>query len=157
VLSASFYLPAEFGKPNVSSLELHDEPYHYVSFTTTLANMITYYEFGSLGPMYGLIPHEILHIATSTLTWAVQLRSSYNKTSNFGGLQSDLVVLTNTLNQNRFDNDGPDVKLVVSPANNAVSLDLPTTPDSRCSHSLGRFWCSPSTGHFAHSLCPGLR
>jgi hypothetical protein len=77
-------LPADFGKRNVPSLELDAEPYHYVSFTTTLANMITYYEFESLGPMYGLIRHEILHVATSTVTWAVQLRSSYDMTSNMG-------------------------------------------------------------------------
>jgi hypothetical protein len=29
--------------------------------------MNTDYEFESLGPMYGLIRHELLHIATSTL------------------------------------------------------------------------------------------
>jgi hypothetical protein len=33
-------------------------------------------------------------------------------------LKSDLVVLTNTLNQDRSENVGPDVKRVVSPVNN---------------------------------------
>jgi hypothetical protein len=52
----------------------------------------------------------------------------------FSGL--DLVVLTNTLNQNLSDYVGPDFELVVSPANNAVApatqvtcLQLPT-PDA---------------------------
>jgi hypothetical protein len=46
---------------------------------------------------------------------------------------SDLVVLTNTLNQDLSDYDGPDVKFVVSPVNNEVApatqftcLQLPT-------------------------------
>jgi hypothetical protein len=50
-----------------------------------------------------------------------------------GFLESDLVVLTNTLNQNLFDYVGPDVELVVSPVINAVApatqptcLQLPT-------------------------------
>jgi hypothetical protein len=54
-----------------------------------------------------------------------------------GGVsESDLVVLTNTLNQNLSDYAGPDVELVVSPVNNAVApstqlscLQLPT-PDA---------------------------
>jgi hypothetical protein len=37
-------------------------------------------------------------------------------------LESDLVVLTNTPNQDLSDYDGPDVELVVSPVNNAVTL-----------------------------------
>jgi hypothetical protein len=51
-------------------------------------------------------------------------------------LESDLVVLTNTLTQDLSDYDGPDVELVVSPVNNAVApatqltcLQLPT-PDA---------------------------
>jgi hypothetical protein len=54
-----------------------------------------------------------------------------------GGVsESDLVVLTNTLNQDLSDYVGPDVKLVISPVNNAVApatqltcLQLPT-PDA---------------------------
>jgi hypothetical protein len=87
--------------------------------------------------MYGLIRHELLNVATSTLPWAVQLRSSYDTISTMGGFsESDLVVLTNTLNQDLFDCAGPDVELVVSPVNNAMApathltfLQLPT-PDA---------------------------
>jgi hypothetical protein len=50
-----------------------------------------------------------------------------------GFLESELVVLTNTLNQNLSDYAGPDVELAVSTVNNAVapatqvtSLQLPT-------------------------------
>jgi hypothetical protein len=72
--------------------------------------------------MCGLVHHELLHVTTSTLPWAVQLRSSYDTISTMGGfLESDLVVLTNTLNEGLPDNDGPDVELVVSPVNNAVA------------------------------------
>jgi hypothetical protein len=53
-----------------------------------------------------------------------------------GFSESNLVVLTNTLNQNLSDYAGPDVELVVSPVNNAVApatqltcLQLPT-PDA---------------------------
>jgi hypothetical protein len=54
-----------------------------------------------------------------------------------GFSESDLMVLTNTLNQDlSADCDGPDVELVVSPVNNAVApatqltcLQLPT-PDA---------------------------
>jgi hypothetical protein len=107
---------------------------HYASFTATLANLITDYESEPLGPLCGLIRHEQLNVATSTLPWAVQLRNSYDSISNVGGFsESDLVVLTNTLNQYLPDYDGPDVELVVSPVNNAVApatqltcLQLPT-------------------------------
>jgi hypothetical protein len=62
------------------------------------------------------------------------LRNSYDLISTLGGfLESDLVVLTNTLNQGLSDYDGPDVELVVSPVYNAVApttqltcLQLPT-------------------------------
>jgi hypothetical protein len=74
-----------------------------------------------------------------------------------GFSESDLVVLTKTLNQDLSDYVGPDVELspVVSPVNNAVapvtqltSLQLPTLDAlTRSGHS---------TGHFAHSSCPGL-
>jgi hypothetical protein len=65
---------------------------------------------------------------------AVQLRSSYDTISTTGGFsESDLVVLTNTLNQDPSDYAGPDVELVVSPVNNVVApatqltcLQLPT-------------------------------
>jgi hypothetical protein len=43
-----------------------------------------------------------------------------------GGLsESDLVVLTNTLNQDLSDYARPDVELVVSPANNAEAPAIP--------------------------------
>jgi hypothetical protein len=115
-------LPAEFGRLNVPSLELDAEPAHYASFTATLANLITNYKSESLGPMYGLIRQELLNVATSTLPWAVQLRDSYDSISTMGGFsESDLVVLTSTLNQNLSEIAGPDVELVVSPVNNAVT------------------------------------
>jgi hypothetical protein len=131
-------LPAEFGGLNVPSLELDAEPAHYAPFTATLANMINDYESESLGPLYGLIRQEVLNVATSTLPWAVQLRNSYDSISTMGRFsESDLVVLTNTLNQNLSDYyAGPDVELVVSPVNDAVApatqmtcLQLPT-PDA---------------------------
>jgi hypothetical protein len=125
----------------------------------SLANQITNYESESLGPLYGLIRHELLNVATSALPWAVQLRNSYDSISTVGGFsESDLVVLSNTLNQDLSDYVGPDVQLVVTPVNNAVAPapQLTTTSDSRCSHSLGRFSGPHSTGHFAHSSCPGL-
>jgi hypothetical protein len=127
-------LPAEFEGLNVPSLELDAEPAHYALFTATLANVITDYESESLGPLHGLIRHELLNVATSTLPWAVQLPNSYDSISNVGGFsESDLVVLTNTLSQDLSDYDGPDVELMVSPVNNAVvpatqltCLQLPT-------------------------------
>jgi hypothetical protein len=132
-----FSLPAEFGGLNVPSLELDAEHAHYASFIATLANLITDYESESLGPLYGLIRHEQLNVATSTLPWAVQLRNSYDSISTMGGFsESDLEVLTNTLNQNLSDYAGPDAELAVSTVNNAVapatqltSLQLPT-PDA---------------------------
>jgi hypothetical protein len=127
-------LPAEFGGLNVPSLELDAEPAHYASFPATLANLIIDYEsdaepahyasfpatlanliidyesegYGLIGPMYGLIRQEILNVATSTLSWVVQLRSSYDTISTMGGFsESGLVVLTNTLNQDLSDYAGP--------------------------------------------------
>jgi hypothetical protein len=88
----------------------------------TLTNTIIDYESESLGHLYGLIRHELLSVATSTLPWAVQLRSSYDTISTMGGFsESDIVVLTNTLNQYLSDYVGSDVELVVSPVNNAVA------------------------------------
>jgi hypothetical protein len=132
-------LPAEFGGVNVPSLQLDAALAHYASFTTTLANLITDYESESLGPLNGLIRQELLNVATSSFPWAVQLRTSYDTISTMGGFsESDLVVLTNTLNQDLSDYAGPDVELVVSPVNNVVAyateltcLQLPT-PDVRC-------------------------
>jgi hypothetical protein len=49
------FLRAEFGRLNVTSLELGDEYAHYALLTTTLANMIADYGSESLGPMYGII------------------------------------------------------------------------------------------------------
>jgi hypothetical protein len=99
--------------------------------------MITDCESESLGPMYGLSRHELPNVATFTLPWAVQLRSSYDTISTIGGFsESDLVVLSNTLDQGLPDYVGPDVELVVSPVNNVVApatrwtcLKLPT-PDA---------------------------
>jgi hypothetical protein len=58
--------------------------------------------------------------------------------------ESDLVVLTNTLNQNLSDYAGPDVELVVCTVNNAValatqltSLQLPTPDALTCLGSFG--------------------
>jgi hypothetical protein len=146
-------LPAEFGGLNVPSLELDAEPAHYASFTATLPNLITDYESESLGALYGLIRHELLNVATSTLPWAVQLRSSYDSISTMGGFsESDLVLLTKTLNQNLSDYARPDVELVVSPVNNAVApatqltcLQL-RTPDALT--RLGDFG-----GHIQRAFC----
>jgi hypothetical protein len=92
-------LPVEFGGLSVPSLELCAKYAHYASFTATLANRINGYESESPGHMYGLLRQEVLNIANSTLRWAVQLRSSYDMISNMGGFsESDLVVLSNTLN-----------------------------------------------------------
>jgi hypothetical protein len=121
----------------VPSLELDDELAHYASVNATRANVIIDYEFESLGPMYGFIRQELPHVTTSILPWAVQLSNLYDTISNLGGfLESDLVVLTETLNQGLSDYVGPNVELVVSPLNNAVApaieltcLQLPT-PDA---------------------------
>jgi hypothetical protein len=132
-------LPAEFGGLDiVPSLEPDAAPAHYASFTATLANLIIDYESESLGHMYGLIRPELLNVATSTLPWAVQLRNSYDTISTMGGfLESDLVVLSNTLNNDLSDYVGPDIELVVFLVNNIVApatqltcLQLPT-PDAR--------------------------
>jgi hypothetical protein len=137
VLSASFPSLWSLGGINVPSFELDAELAHYASFTATLVNMISDHESESLGPLYGLIRQELLNVATSTLPWAVQLRNSYDSISTMGGFsESDLVVLTNTLNKDHSDYAGPDVELVVSPVSNAVApatqltcLQLPT-PDA---------------------------
>jgi hypothetical protein len=73
--------------------------------------------------MYGLIREELLNVATATLPWAVELRSSYDTISTVNGLlESDLVVFTNTLNQDLSDYYvRRDVELLVSPVNNAVA------------------------------------
>jgi hypothetical protein len=78
-----------------------------------------------------------LNVATFALPWAVQLRSSHDTISNMGRFsESDLVVLTHTLNKDLSDYDGPGIELVVSPLSNAVApatqltcLQLPT-PDA---------------------------
>jgi hypothetical protein len=78
-----------------------------------------------------------MNVATSTLPWAVQLRSSHDSLSTMGGFsESNLVVLSNTLNQDLSDYARPDVELVVSHANNdgapatqLTCLQLPT-PDA---------------------------
>jgi hypothetical protein len=54
--------------------------------------------------MYDLIRQELLYACTYTLPWAVQLRSLYDTISNMGGVsESDIAVLTNTLNQELSD------------------------------------------------------
>jgi hypothetical protein len=132
-------LPAEFGGLNVPSLEVDAEYANYASFTATLANLISNYESESLGPMYGLIRQELLHVATCTLPWAIQLRNSYDTISTMGGFsESDLVVLTtNTVNQDLSDYSRPDVGLVVYPVHNVEApatqltwLQLSTPPDA---------------------------
>jgi hypothetical protein len=109
--------------------------------------------------MYGLIRHELLNVATSTLPWAVQLRNSYDSISSVGGFSElDLVVLTNTLNQYLSDYDGPDVELAISPVNNAVvhatqltCLQLPTL------NALTRLGIlATSNGAFRAFFVPGL-
>jgi hypothetical protein len=92
-------LLAEFGWLYVPSLELDAKHAHFVSFTATLANMLAHYVSESLGPMYGFIREKRLHVAISTLPWAVHLGGSYDSISNMIRLsESDLVALTNTLN-----------------------------------------------------------
>jgi hypothetical protein len=89
--------PAEFGGLIVPPLELDVELVHYASFSATLANLITYTESESLGPMYSLIGREPLNLTTSTSPWAVQVRSSFVTISHMDGFsKSDLIVLTNT-------------------------------------------------------------
>jgi hypothetical protein len=119
-------------------LELDVERVHFASFNATLANMIIGYASESLVLMCGPIPEELLHIATYTLPWAVQLRNSYGTIFNMGGfLESDLAVLTIILNQYLSNYAGPDVGLVVSlvskqgvrrplPSGLAHNVQLPT-------------------------------
>jgi hypothetical protein len=103
-------------------MELDVEPTHYASFNATLANLNNDYEPESLGAMCGLIRENLLHVATSTLPWAVQLRNSYDLISNMGGcLESDLAVLTCTLSKDLPNYDGPGVELVASPIDNATA------------------------------------
>jgi hypothetical protein len=85
--------------------------------------LITDYESESLGPICGLIRQELLHVATSILPRAVELRNSYDTISNMGGfLESDFTVLTNTIIHDLSDYVGPDVKLVVSrPVDNTAA------------------------------------
>jgi hypothetical protein len=78
-----------------------------------------------------------MHVANSTSPWAVQLRNSYDTISNIGGFsESDLAVLTTTLNQDFFYYVGPDIEFVVYPVDNAAGsatqlscLQLPS-PDA---------------------------
>jgi nucleoside phosphorylase len=95
---------------------------------------------------------ELLHVAIATLPRAIQLRNSYDTVSNIDEIsESDLAVLTNTLNQYLSDYDGPDVELAVSPVDNAAAsatqstcLQLPT-PDALI--RLG-----DSTGHIQRGI-----
>jgi hypothetical protein len=119
--------------------------------------IFTYYESESLSPMYGLIRQELPNVATSISPRAVQLRSSYDAISSMGGFsESDLVVSTNTLNQDLSDYVGHDVELVVYPINNAVApatqltcLQLPTP------NALTR--SGVSGGHIQHGIACILR
>jgi hypothetical protein len=58
-------MPAECGWLKVPSLELDAELAHY-AFNATLADLITYYEAASQGPMFGHIREELMHVTTST-------------------------------------------------------------------------------------------
>jgi hypothetical protein len=109
-------IPAEFGGLNIPSPELDAEHAHYASFNATLANKITNYESESLGPMYRIVRKGLLNVATYIVPCAVQLRNLYATISTMGGvLESDLVVLTDTLDQDLSDYVGGDVEPVVSP------------------------------------------
>jgi hypothetical protein len=72
--------------------------------------------------MYGLIRKKLLHVATSTLPWAVQLQNSYDTISNMGGFSElDHAVMTKTPNQDLSDYAGPNVELVVSPVDTSAA------------------------------------
>jgi hypothetical protein len=78
-----------------------------------------------------------------------------------GFSESDLAVLINTLNQDLSEYDGPDVELVVSPANNnkvapATQLTCQQFPTPDALTRQGDYGGPHSTGNFAHYLCPGL-
>jgi hypothetical protein len=98
-----------------------------------------------------------MNATTSTLPWAVRLRTSYNSISTMGRFsESDLVVLTNTLNQDLSGYVGLDIELVVHPVNYAVAtatkltcLQLPT-PDALT--RLGN-----SGGHIQRGISRSLR
>jgi hypothetical protein len=86
---------------------------------------------------------------------ALRLRSQYD-TISVGFSESDLVVLTNTLNQYLSDYVGPDVELLVSPESNAVTpanqltyLQLPTP------YALSR--SGDSGGHIQRAISRILR
>jgi hypothetical protein len=122
-------------KHYIQSKQPSETTLHIIIVLFLLANLIIDYESESLGPMYGLIRQELLNVANSTLPWAVPLRCSYDTISTtIGGFsESELVVLTNTLNQDFSDYAGPDVELAVSLVNNAAEpatqltcLQLPT-------------------------------
>jgi hypothetical protein len=128
--------------------------------------MIIDYDSESLGPMYGLIRHELLNVAISTLPWAVHLRSSYYTISNTGGfLESDIVVLTITLNQDLSYYVGPDVDVVLYSVNNVAApatqltcLQLPThdaltrSGDSggHIQRGISRIRCARASWRFAY-------
>jgi hypothetical protein len=94
--------------------------------------------------------------AISALQWAIKLRNTYDTISIMGGFsKSDLVVLTNTLNQDLSDYDGPDVALVISPVHNAGAsatqvncLKLPTLDAVTRSGDFG--------AHIPRSISPNL-
>jgi hypothetical protein len=71
------------------------------------------YESDALGPMYGIIRHELPNVATSTLLWAVQLRASYTAFCRTGGISDDhLADLATTLDQDLPDHVYFDVESV---------------------------------------------
>jgi hypothetical protein len=105
--------------PNVPSLDLDVER---ASLTATLANLINDYKPELLGPTYGRIRHKLQHVCCyfhftvgGLIAQFVLYDIQYGRVS-----ESDLVVLTNTRNQDISDNVGPDVELVVSPVKNAA-------------------------------------
>jgi hypothetical protein len=117
-------LPAEFGGLNAPSLALDDELAHYASFDATIACLITtHYESESLGPLYGIIRHELQNVATSALIWAVKLRASYATVSRTGRFSyADLAVLATILDQDLPDYVGLDVEFVPSHATSPTAM-----------------------------------
>jgi hypothetical protein len=78
--------------------------------------------FPVIGAMCGPIRQKLLHVATFTLPWAVELSRSYDTISNMCGLcVLDVLVLTNIFNQYPTEYVGLNAELVVAPVNNAVA------------------------------------
>jgi hypothetical protein len=63
----------EFGRLNVSSLELDDEHAHYVAFIATFAYVNTNYESESLGNVYGLVRQACCYFYWTVSNCAVRM------------------------------------------------------------------------------------